>query len=53
MGTLNNHSPIFYMKYAWENWLNLRDTPTRMYLASILEVQDLRMRVRNDAHRVM
>ena len=39
MGNLNAHSPIYYMKRDWGNWLNLNHTLQRMYLGSLKRKQ--------------
>ena len=53
MGKLNTHSPIYCTKYNWENWLNLRHTLDKMYLANILDVQYLQIRPHNDENDVV
>ena len=53
MSKLNTHSPIYCMKYNWENLLNLRHTRDRMYLTSILELQYFKIRLHNDHSEVV
>ena len=53
MGKLDTHNPIYCMKDDWDNWLNLRHTLNRMYMASIVEVQYVQIHLQNYDNEVM